>query len=220
MSRKKYDWDHEGAIAARERVSTIIDAIDADDLVVAIKNAPSLRGMILGYIAEIMFERHLPAHYDVILEEHIESHDDHDRKANKSDRTLSYNGKPVGIQLKSIQTNSIAYDPSVHKLRATVQNDGSDKRDVLLPDGSSVTTTCYRVGDYDILAVPLFPFTGKWEFAYKTNDSCRRSTSKKYTSVQQAELLATTEIITWPLDNDWTTNLMDIIEPHSIVEVE
>lgn len=220
MGRNKYDFKHDLAMLARDRVATIIDAIAPEDLVSAIKEAPSLRGMILGYVAELMFERHLPQNYDVIMIDHISSHDDHDRKTNKSDRTLTYNGKPVRIQLKSIQTNSIAHDLRANKLRATVQNDGSDRRDVILSDGSIVNTTCYRVGDYDILAVPLFPFTGEWDFAYKRNSECRRSTSRKYTLEQQQELLATTEIISWPLGDEWTTNLMSLVDPHSVVEVD
>lgn len=220
MGTKKYDYDHEDAIAARKRVSTIIDAVAPDDLVTAIKAAPSLRGMILGYVAELMFEKHLPLCYDVILEEHIESHDDHDRKANKSDRTLSYKESLIGIQLKSIQTNTLGFELESKKLRALVQNDGSDTRSVTFSDGSSVKTVCYLVGEYDILAVPLFPFTGEWNFAYKRNSECRRSNHKDYSELQKSELLATTEIITWPLGPDWTMDLIQLIDPHSVVEVD
>lgn len=218
MSQRKYDYDHHQAIAARQRVSSIIDAVKPEDLVVAIKGAASLRGMILGYVAELMFERHLPNRYAEIFDDHIMSHDDHDRSSNKSDRSLMYKGKTFGIQLKSIQTNSIAMEISKKRLRATVQNDGSDRRDVLLSDGTCVNTTCYRVGDYDILAVPLFPFTGSWEFAYKLNKNCRRSKSNKYTPTQKRELLATTEIISWPLEDDWTTDLMGLIAACPIAE--
>jgi hypothetical protein len=59
MVQKTKDKNHQLAIAARERVTTIIDQISPEDLVNSIKRAPSLRGMILGYIAEEMFQRHI-----------------------------------------------------------------------------------------------------------------------------------------------------------------
>src|SRR5262249_22676385 len=93
--------------------------------------------------------------------------------------------------------------------------DASDRRDVILGDGSVVNTTCYLRGEYDILAVPLFPFTGTWEFAYKRNEDCRACTSKKYTQYQQSQLLATTEKITWPLTDDWHLNLLDLLDDKS-----
>lgn len=163
----------------------MIDAIEPEHLVASIKRAPSLRGMILGYIAEQMFEIHVPDRYNLILAEHIAHHDDHDRTANKSDRTITFAGRTYGVQLKSIQTNSITRNLTSGLIEACVQNDASDRRDVVLEDGRTITTTCYLRGEYDILAVPLFPFTGKWDFAYKLNSNCAASTSRKYDAYTQ-----------------------------------
>jgi len=64
---------------------------------------PSLRGMILGYIAE----RKL---HDIFIEddkthEHRKD-DDHDR-SKKGDLVLTYKGEEIVIEVKSLQTNSI-----------------------------------------------------------------------------------------------------------------
>lgn len=201
--------DHALAIAARNRVTTIIDAIPPTDLVNAIKRAPSLRGMILGYIAEEMFQHHVLG--DAIFSD-VNKHDDHDRSANKADRDFLYQGHRISVQLKSVQTNSIAWRSDLNAVYAIVQNDGSDKRDVRLPNGEIVTTTNYKIGDYDILAVPLFPFTGSWDFAYMLNSECRKTTSSKYNSTQQSYLLSTTEEITYPLSAPWSTDLPATIE--------
>ena len=200
--------DHPAAVEARARVVTIIDSIPPEDLVHAIKRAPSLRGMMLGYIAEEMFLKHLHSNKDV---GDLRQHDDHDRSVNKADVDFLLGGRRVSVQLKSIQTNSISYRSDLSALHANVQNDGSDKREVLLEGGESVLTTNYRVGDYDILAVPLFPFTGEWNFAYKLNRDCRRTTSSKYTPNQQRQLLATTEEITFPLTDHWSTDLLSVV---------
>ena len=108
MRTLKYNKDHASAVDARARVLDIIDSIDPADLVVAIKNAPSLRGMILGYIAEVMFQKH-------ILEPHakiskIREFDDHNRQENKADRAFELDGKIITVQLKSIQTTTIKWD--------------------------------------------------------------------------------------------------------------
>lgn len=209
-TRLKKNKDHELAVAARARVPLIIDSIAPEALVSAIKRAPSLRGMILGYIAEEMFETHI---LDPI--EHINGvrkFDDHDRSQNKADRDFVYNGRRYTVQLKSIQTNSIHWSDLQQALIADVQNDGSDKRDVRLPNGNTVQTTNYRIGDYDILAVPLFPFTGKWDFAYKLNRNCRRTESSKYSDEDRQYLLSTIERIQFPLGPDWTSDLLSICD--------
>lgn len=209
--RGKYDRDDAEAKAARDRVVTIIDSVSPEDLVTSIKRAPSLRGMILGYIAEEMFEKYLPVKYGFISSDDIEKHDDHNRQFNKSDRTIRVDGRLYRIQLKSVQTNSIKRNLQTGLLQADVQNDASDSRTIHLPSGRSVTTNCYARGDYDILAVPLFPFTGEWSYAYKRNIDCRATSSDKYLAEDACFLLATTEIITWPLTDAWTTDLGDLL---------
>jgi hypothetical protein len=204
LARGVKNKEHVLATQARLRVETIIDAIPPEDLVLAIKRAPSLRGMILGYIAEEMFARH-------VLEDNafsdVRRHDDHDRNNNKADRDFVFEGKRVGVQLKSIQTNSICWREDFNCLYGQVQNDGSDKRDVKLPNGEVVSTTNYKVGDYDILAVPLFPFTGTWDYGYLLNRDCRKTTSNRYTEIQQSYLLSTMEEIYFPIKTPWFSDI-------------
>lgn len=199
---------HAAAMDARSRVATIIDTIPPEDLILAIKQAPSLRGMILGYIAEEMFARHILKDSEF---SNVRKHNDHDRENNKTDRDFIFKGKRIRVQLKSIQTNSICWREDRQCLYAHVQNDGSDKRHVVLPNGETVLTTNYKVGDYDILAVPLFPFTGTWDYAYLLNQDCRKTTSNKYTVEQRHYLLSTTEEFYYPLIAPWFSNIKDAI---------
>lgn len=208
MARSKYIKDHESVQMARERVINIIDTITPEELVRAVKNAPSLRGMLIGYISELKYEEHITS----LGFSNIHKPDDHDRSTNKADLCFQYKNREVKVQLKSIQTNSLRWDAEQSVLRATVQNDGSDKREVILPTGNSVFTTNYKSGDYDILAVPLFPFSGEWKFAYMLNADCRHTTSSKYNEEERRFLLATTEIITYPLSQPWSENLVTILE--------
>lgn len=179
---------------------------DAETVFGVIRDNPSLRGFVYGYVSEMEFERNYLKSRKSI--EGFSKDDDHEKT--KSDRTVIFKGKRVTIQVKSIQTNSIELEGGV--FTAKVQNDASDRRKVKLPGGSVVETTCYVVGEYDILAVSLHPFTGEWRYAFKENSKLKRTTSKKYTPKQQRYLLATLEAISFPLDPSWTEDFDAILE--------
>src|SRR5882724_155601 len=148
--------------------------IDKEGLVDLVAANPSLRGFLYGYASEEQFARHLEKLGHVI--EHFKE-DDH--KKTKADRTFIFRGRRFTVQLKSLQTNSIKQiRPGV--FIATVQNDASDRRRVLLPNSHYIETTCYVVGEYDILGVSLQPFVGDWQFAFKKNKDLKRTKSAKY----------------------------------------
>jgi hypothetical protein len=82
------------------------------------------------------------------------------------------------------------------KRTAKFQCDASDRRPVFFPDGSSVSTTCLLVGEFDILAVSLFSFYEEWTFAFAKNEdlprvSGTRGAPKTYSQEQRNALLAT-----------------------------
>lgn len=188
-------------------LSTVLDRIrnpenwaDAETLFRVIRDNPSLRGFIYGYVSEMKFESHYLHHNPLI--EKFSKDDDHQKT--KSDRTVTYRGRTVSIQVKSVQTNSIKEQQGT--FAAKVQNDASDRRKVKLPNGRTIETTCYLVGEYDLLAVSLQPFTGKWEYAFKLNRDLNRTSSHKYRPADRKHLLATLETLTYPLDPTWTTD--------------
>ena len=162
--------------------------------------------MAYGNYAEEMFLNWLQKYPEVT---NITRDDDH--KKTKSDRTFTYRGRTVTVQNKSIQTNSIR-ETAPGLFGAKIQNDASDARDITLSGGHIVHTTCYMVGEYEILAVPLQPFTGNWDtYAFKKNADLARSTDGRYTASEQRQLLATLVDITYPLDGTWTTDLFTLL---------
>jgi hypothetical protein len=183
-----------------ERIRSPENWADAATLFRVIRENPSLRGFIYGYVSEMRFEEHYLRENPLI--DSFKKDDDH--RKTKSDRTVNYRGQEVSIQVKSVQTNSIREDNGA--FTAKVQNDASDRRKVRLPNGRSVETTCYRVDEYDLLAVSLQPFTGRWEYAFKLNRDLNRTTSSKYRPADRKHLLATLETLTYPLDASWTTD--------------
>ena len=191
--------------------------INKDRLVHLIQSNPSLRGFVYGYASEDEF-----VHFLESLESVDSYFKDDDHKKTKSDCTFVFKGREYTVQLKSLQTNSIKeLEPG--KFAAKIQNDASDRRKVTLPNGHVVETTCYVVGEYDILGVSLQPFTGRWEFAFKKNKNLKRTTSKKYTPDDQQFLLGTLEPIQFPLDASWTqdlTSLMGDTDLGNVIVVE
>lgn len=97
--------------------------------------------------------------------------DDHDRRR-KGDRTVLYRGRTFIFESKSLQTSTVARAAEGWTGRAQV--DASDRREVALPDGSSVTTTCLRRGEFDILAVNVFEFSQRWRFVLPRTRTCPR----------------------------------------------
>jgi hypothetical protein len=150
-----------------------------------VKNNPSLRGMILGYIAEQKFQSICLNHPAITA---ISKDDDHDR-SKKGDRRIIYKGKSFTIEVKSLQTNTVKdYGNDIWEGKSQV--DGSDRRIITFPDGTELNTTLLLRGEFDILAVNCFAFGGKWRFVFCKNEDLPTSSFKRYTAIQQSGLIA------------------------------
>jgi hypothetical protein len=190
---------------------------DPSEILDLLREAPSVRGMVYGNFAERRFLDYIRRDPEI---SGIERDDDHAKT--KADRIFTRGGRRFTVQNKSLQTNSIR-EVGPGRYTAKIQNDASDRRTITLPSGERVETTCYAVGEYDILAVGLHPFTGEWGYAFKKNKDLRRTTSRKYTPEQRQYLLSTLEDITWPLDPSWTTDMTALLGDPDLglaVEVE
>ena len=132
--------------------------ITPEELTEVIDQNPSLRGMIPGYLAELKLEKLWLSGQGI---SNVTRHDDHDRKK-KGDRVIRYKDHELIFESKSLQTATVkkADEGWVGK----AQIDASDRREVVLPDGSTVTTTCLLKGEFDILAVNVFAFEDTWRF--------------------------------------------------------
>lgn len=170
--------------------------ISEEELTLIINQNPSLRGFLFGYVGEYKLHQLFRANPNVTS---IFKPDDHSRvEGEKSDLILTFRGRQFSVEVKSIQTNSIR-QISNDNLIGKVQVDASDRRPLRLHDGSILETTCLRRGDFDILAVNLFQFHERWEFAFALNRDLPSSRSPKYTLEQRSQLLATSIEISSPL---------------------
>ena len=166
--------------------------VTPEELTEVIDQNPSLRGMVLGYLAELKLEK-LWLSGEGISD--VTKHDDHDRRK-KGDRVIRYKGREFVFESKSLQTATIERTDDGWKGKAQV--DASDRREVVLPDGSTLTTTCLLRGEFDILAVNIFAFEDKWRFVFAKNSDLPSSTYRGYTQRQRRYLLATLVEVSWP----------------------
>lgn len=173
-----------------------------------INQNPSLRGMLLGYVAELKLKELITALPDV---SYTYKFDDHDRKK-KSDLYIIYRGKAFDVESKSLQTNTIKFDEASGTWTAKTQVDASDRRDIILSSGKILNTTLLKRGEFDILAVNCFGFGGKWKFLFAKNSELPPSTFKKYSKEERQELIASLVSISFPVKPPFYEHLKDLLD--------
>lgn len=181
--------------------------ISEQDLTELVDQNPSLRGILLGYVAERKFHETFLDH-PAITEKGKD--DDHDR-TRKGDCRITYKGKNLVIEVKSLQTNlvkNLGEDCWLGKS----QVDASDSREVRFPDGSTLKTTCLLRGEFDLLAVNCFAFGDQWRFAFALNSDLPQNTYKKYTEYQRKRLLPTLIAVEWPLKPPFKENPFELLD--------
>jgi hypothetical protein len=168
-------------------------ALTNDELNEILVTRPSLRGMLMGFLAEYRLAR---TTFSDARIHGLQRYDDHDR-TRPGDFGFTYHGTPITVSVKSIQSQSVRKVNGGYAGKAQV--DASDRRRVRLPSGKRLMTTCLLVGEFDLLAVNIFEFGHRWRFAFAKNADLPRSTYRRYTPAQQKCLLATSVRVTWPL---------------------
>jgi hypothetical protein len=166
---------------------------------------PSLRAIVLGYIARRKLRSLLA---QTFTGGPVVRQDDHERKR-RGTFTVLHGKKSVAIRCCSLQANS------VKTKSATYQCDASDCRDLKLPSGRTIRTTCVLASTFDIVAVSTFTFDQKWQFAYAAaNDLARTKPTKrrKLSKTDAESLLSCSQRITFPVEEPYTHDIFAIVD--------
>ena len=164
---------------------------------------PSLRGFIIGYLAEAKV-RELFANDRRITS--LKKFDDHDR-TNKHDLVITYKGKEYSFEIKSLQTATVKPSKQDNiELEARFQCDASDRRKIKLRSGKIVETTCLKFGEFDIIAVNLYAFKNKWDFAFAFNKDLPSSEFKKYPPAIRKHLIKSIIPISFPIQSPFVSD--------------
>lgn len=182
--------------------------ISATQLTELLEENPSLRGMLLGYVAELKLKKMISSIPEVSF---IKKFDDHNRKK-KGDLYIIYKNKAFNVESKSLQTNMIKRDEKKNLWFGKAQVDGSDRRDITFPDGTKLNTTLLLRGEFDILAVNCYAFEKKWNFIFAKNSDLPHSTFKKYTKKQKNRLIASLIPVSWPPLPPFVGNLKTLLD--------
>jgi hypothetical protein len=202
-------------MAINRALPTILEQweITAEELTLLVQRNPSLRGIMLGYVAEFKLLRCLTSRSTDLQD--VGKADNHGRTS-KGDRIVVFRQHRIKVESKSLQTNSIRQeaDPATGEAYwlGKAQVDASDRRKVTFPDGSTLETTCLLCGEFDLLAVNCFAFEKKWHFAFARNADLPHSTFKKYTDYQRHHLLASLVTVTWPPRPPFYSDPLPVLE--------
>lgn len=191
-------------------MKTILDRwqISAEELTKIVDENPSLRGFIFGYVSEYKARTFFDCNSEITG---LKKYDDHDRSS-KGDISFQYKGREFKIEAKSLQTNSVYQEDGIWK--GKFQCDASDRREILLPNGHTVNTTCLAVGEFDIVAVSCYAFGDTWKFAFaKNSDLPHPGTRSRNVAAEDREYLIKSLIdITWPLQPPFTTDVYSLLD--------
>ncbi len=187
---------------------TILDVwkITPNVLTKIVAENPSLRGMLSGYVAEYKLQEILISENSI---EYIGKPDDHDR-ISKGDHVIEYQGQRFVIESKSLQSRMVERDGDVWRGRAQV--DASDRRSIVLEDGTQIETTLLLIGEFDVLAVNCFAFEQEWNFVFAQNSDLPRSTYRRYPPQVRNQLIASLVSVSWPPELPFTSSLIDILD--------
>lgn len=175
---------------------TILDewGITPEQLTELLDENPSLKGMLLGYTAELKLKEIITSFPEVSF---TTKFDDHNRKK-KGDLYIVYHEKAFDVESKSLQSSMIEFDEKNQEWLGKAQVDASDRRIVTLPSGEEVNTTLLLRGEFDVLAVNCYAFENKWRFVFARNSDLPFSKYKKYSEEARQSLIASLIPLTWP----------------------
>jgi len=169
---------------------------------------PSLRGMLLGYVAELKLREIVTAIPSV---SYTVKFDDHNRKK-KGDLYVIYRDRAFDLESKSLQSSMVKWDSQKRRWMGKAQVDASDRRTIRLPDGSTLNTTLLLRGEFDILAVNCYAFERKWQFVFARNSDLPTSNYRGYSETQKRFLIASLIPVTWPPEPPFHVDLKDLLD--------
>jgi hypothetical protein len=196
-------------LPATNESQTILDVlgISAEDLTEIADENPNVFGVLVGYTAETKLKEQMR---EIDGLRYVGKPRDSDRKK-KGDLVVEYHGQTFKVESKSLQSGLVKKNPD-GTMSGKAQCDGSDSREVLLPDGSKLKTTCLLAGEFDILAINLFAFGDGWKFAFIRNRDLPKSNYYKYTDYEKQHLLATLVPVELPLQHPYYGDLEELLD--------
>lgn len=141
-------------------VEALLKGVDVELISSIAKENSSFRGFLQGYLAEAKLKSRLLTHPLISTVEKIP-----DQAKQKGDFLVTtVYGKRFTIELKSMDTRGVRYNPFEDSMEGVVRLKRSDPRRV--QGGPHLTDSSLPRGEFDILAVNTFAATNRWDFRF------------------------------------------------------
>ncbi|WP_135823478.1 hypothetical protein [Halorussus ruber] len=194
--------------------------LDEDEFNHIIHNNSNALSAIFGYVAEERVrEMYLEDCADI---ENIRTPKDQD-SADKGDWAFQYNGEPMKIEVKSLQTHTIE---KVDSHQTTLDNGskgiewkagfhikGTSDQRVITHEGDEYETTLMDVEktDIDIMAINLYRLEDEWRFAFVKIEDLPRS-GGNYPEGLREKLAKSVPKLTVPLEDPYTDDPYELMD--------
>lgn len=192
--------------------------LSLDELSEMIDMYRPLKSSFDGHVSEYIFVKEYVKPFKRITDYYKP---DSQSRSDKGDLTVTFDGIPIKIELKTILAGFVA-DPSRNPRQITTlegthwrgrfKTRTSSARVVTFSDGSKHKTFCVPRSQVDVYGVCVRPFTGKWEYMYCLTADMPGCSTPELTPLQKHELLKPDQFVQWPPVDPWTDSLETILE--------
>ena len=139
----------------------LLQGFSLSDIEGLVKENPSLRGYLQGYLAELRLKERLLSCPGVSSVSKIP-----DSSSVKGDFYVEYLGNTLTVEAKSFRSHSAKYNPLSESWSASVQCKNPGTRLLNVAGRGLVQAVCVEEGRFDVLAVCTYPVTGQWSFLF------------------------------------------------------
>lgn len=144
---------------------SILSQFTQEELEGLIEENSSLRGYLQGYLGELALKKQLlqlPGITEVVKIP--------DQDEEKGDFRVTYKGKTMTVEVKSLLSSSVKPDILHDSWQGRVSIKNTDKRELEVEGLGTISTTSLVKGDFDILAICCYAVNDEWEFLFIENE--------------------------------------------------
>ena len=187
-------------------------SVTPEEFMAVIEEHPGLQGLLIKYLVEEKFKK---IHLSDKNISRVTKHDNYNNKK-KGDLAVVYKDVEFIICLKALQPNKV--QETTQGWVGKVPFDSKERREVLLPNGRRVKTTCFLKSEFDIIATGFFTFENTLRFVFAKSSDLPSSNYHNYTKPQRRFLLPTSITVSWPPKPPFTEDLISLMD--DIVEAQ
>lgn len=205
--------NNEHSARTRDNINEMVRNMSHEDLVSLILGNPNLRGPVTGHAGEKFFKEFVVDVNPQFTEVFKPAENGEDCRV---DLFFNYNNRRYKVQVKSISTRTIRSNGEGTAYECRVDAGYHRSIETVMANGHTIKSKCSLRGDYDILAISTYLFTGDLSsFVYMPNYLISQPTKRSGIPDEFRPLyMSTSEKLRFPLiqGTKWTTDLSSLLD--------